>query len=114
MVDVSGLNEFGEATLEHVVIPLRRLVKGEDHTRQHLIHCINETSSGIQVRRWIVRLKWSHSFLKREKGPAFINPTSGSQATTAEMNDLFIDCLSEIYDDHRDLFAVDIRSSGDL
>ena len=56
MVDVSGLSEFGEATLEHVVIPLLGQVKGEDHTRQHLIHCVNETSSGIQVRRWIVRL----------------------------------------------------------
>jgi hypothetical protein len=114
MVDVAGVIEFGDSTHEHVVIPLLGQVKGEDHTRQHLIHCVNETSSGIQVRRWMTRLKWAHSALGREKGPAFLNPTSGIQSNTSEMNDLFVELLMEIFEDHRDLFAIDIRSAGDL
>ena len=103
MVDIAGVNEFGDSTQEHVVIPLLGQVKGEDHTRQHLIHCANETSSGIQVRRWMVRLKWAHSVLKRERGPAFVNTVSGLQSTTSEMNDLFVKLLMEIFEDHRDL-----------
>lgn len=43
-----------------------------------------------------------------------MNHSSGVQNTKSEMNDLFIDVLSEMFDDHRDLFAVDIRSSGDI
>ncbi len=50
MVDIPGLIQYGEASMSHVVIPLLvGQVKGEDHTRQHLLHCVNETSSGIQV-----------------------------------------------------------------
>ena len=30
------------------------------------------------------------------------------------MNDLFIEILSEIFEDHQDLFSVDIRTPGDL
>ena len=114
MVDVAGIKEFGEKSQDHVVIPLLGQVKGEDHTRQHLIHCVNETSSGIPVRKWISRLTTVHTILNRDKGPAFVNSTSGSQSTTSELNDLFLDLLTEIYDDQRDLFAVDIRSTGDL
>ena len=75
---------------------------------------MNETSSGIQVRKWISRLSTVHSIMKRDKGPAFINPTSGNQSTTSEMNDLFLELLTEIYDDHRELFPIDLRTTGDL
>ena len=114
MVDVQGIREFGESTLEHVVIPLMGQVKGEDHTRQHLIHCVNQTDSGIDVRKWISRVRTVHSILGKLNGPAFINPVSGVQSTTSEMNDLFIELLSEIHEENRDLFAVDIQNSGDL
>jgi hypothetical protein len=114
MVDVVGIREYGEATIDHVVIPLLGQVKGEDHTRQHLIHCVNQTDSGIDVRKWVSRLRAIHSILRKENGPAFINSSSGVQSTTSEMNDLFIDLLTEIHEDHRDLFAVDIQSPADL
>lgn len=53
MVDVAGIQKLGEAVDDHVVIPLLGQVKGEDHTRQHLIHCADATDSGIHVRRWV-------------------------------------------------------------
>ena len=68
MVDVAGIREFGEASDEYVIIPLLGLVKGEDHTRQHLIHCVNLTDSGIHVRRLVSRLKSIHEISKRERG----------------------------------------------
>jgi hypothetical protein len=60
MVDVSGIREFGELSADHVIIPLLGQVKGEDHTRQHLIHCVNKTDSGIDVRRWVTSLRSIH------------------------------------------------------
>ena len=59
MVDVAGIREFGELSSDHVIIPLHCLVKGEDHTRIHLIHCVNITDSEIEVRIWATRLKSS-------------------------------------------------------
>ena len=53
MVDVPGLIEFGEKSSDRVVIPLLGQVKGEDYTRQHLLHFVNVTSSGISVRNWV-------------------------------------------------------------
>ena len=114
MVDVEGILEFGISSPDYVIIPLLGQVKGEDHTRQHLIHCVNVTDSGIHVRKWLSRLISLQGILKRSSGPAFINPSSGSQSTTSSMNDLFIDLLTELFEDHRDLFGIDIRSSADL
>ena len=65
MVDVSGVREFGEASAEHVIIPLLGQVKGEEHTRHHLIHCVNLTDSGIHVRRWVSRLRSIHEIGRR-------------------------------------------------
>ena len=96
---MAGVKEFGEKSHDHVVIPLLGQVKGEDHTRQHLIHCVNETSSKIPVRKRISRLSTIQTIMNRDKGPSFVNSTSGSQSTTSEMNDLFLDLLMEIYED---------------
>ena len=114
MVDIPGIREYGERSEDHVVIPLLGQVKGEDHTRQHLLHCVNETSSGISVRNWMKRLKLAHTLMARIDGPAFVNPSTLKQSTTSEMNDLFHALLLELLEDDRDLFAVDIRTASDL
>ena len=52
MFDIQGLNEFGESSIDHVVIPSLDQVKVEDHhTRKNLLRCVNVTSSssGISV-----------------------------------------------------------------
>ena len=114
MVDLPGLIQFSESSPDFVVIPLLGQVKGEDHTRHHLLHAVNESDSGIPIRSWVRRLKAIHAMNQRTSGPAFVNPVSGLQASTSEMNDLFLELLSDVYDDHRDLFAVDILSSSEL
>ena len=76
MVDLSGLIEFNGEGVQHrefVVIPLLGQVKGEDHTRQHLLHCVNTTDSGISVISWVRRLLAIHTLKRRISGPAFLN-----------------------------------------
>jgi hypothetical protein len=114
MVDIPGLIQFGEASTSHVVIPLLGQVKGEDHTRQDLLHCVNETSSGIHVRKWVSRLKTANELLGRSVGPAFVNPSTLIQSSTAEMNETLLELLGEILEEDRDLFAVDVRLAIDL
>ncbi|KAI2511895.1 hypothetical protein MHU86_2411 [Fragilaria crotonensis] len=114
MVDMPGLIQYGERSPLHVIIPLLGQVKGEDHTRQHLLHCVNETHSGIHVRNWLRRLKSANVLLGRTTGPAFVNPDTRKQSSTAEMNDVFIELLTELLEDDRDLFAVDIQTPTDL
>ena len=114
MVDVPGLFEFGEKSESFVIIPLLGQVKGEDYTRQHLLYCVNVTDSGIHARNWLRRLKSAHRILQRDTGSAFVNPSTLRQSTTAEMNDVLIDCLTDIMEDHPNLFAVDIRTQSDL
>ena len=114
MVDVAGLSDLGIAKPGFVIIPLLGQVKGEDHTRQHLIHCVNVTDSGIQVRKWVTRLKKLHEVTGRVKGPAFVKPSTGKQSTATDLNDLFIQILTEIYDNHPGMFEIDIESASDV
>jgi hypothetical protein len=115
LVDLKGLIEFNrhDSNQSFVIIPLLGQVKGENHTRQHLLHCVNTTDSGISVISWVRRLLVIHRLKGRSDGPAFINEFD-CQSTTAEMNDMFLELLTEIYECHREMFAVDIKSSSDI
>lgn len=46
-------------------------------------------------------------------GPAFVNH-EGHQSTTAEMNELFLEVLCDIYVNRPDLFGFDISCTADL
>ena len=114
MVDVPGLIQFGSRSAVHVVIPLLGQVKGEDHTRQHLLHCVNVTASGIGVRNWLTRLIGANGALGRTTGPAFVNTSTRKQSTATEMNEIFVELLSEMLEDRRELFPVDIITPSDV
>ena len=76
LVNIPGLLTFRERRAAHVVILLLGQVKGEDHARRHLMHCVNVTGSRIPVRVWLTRLKKkvNESMGSRTIGPAFVNP----------------------------------------
>jgi hypothetical protein len=114
MTDLQGLIKYRGASTEYVIIPLKGQVKGESHTGHHLLHCVNITDSGINVRSWVRRLLASHLLRGRVEGPAFVDPTSGSQSSSMDMNDLFLELLVDIYESHRSLFGVDVSSSADV
>jgi hypothetical protein len=55
-----------------------------------------------------------HLLRGRIEGPAFIDTTTGSQPSSMDMNDLFMEVLVDIYESHRPLFGVDIYSPADV
>ena len=77
MTDLQGLTRCENSSEDFVIIPLKGQVKGESHTRQHLLHSVDITDSGIEVRSWICRLMTVHSIWGRASGPAFIDPAPG-------------------------------------
>jgi hypothetical protein len=114
MTDLQGLLKYRGASADFVIIPLKGQVKGESHTRHHLLHCVNVTDSGINVRAWVRRLMAIHLMRGRVEGPAFVDPTSGIQSSSMDLNDLFMELLVDIYDSHPSLFGVDIYSAADV
>ena len=113
LVDLEGLSEFHNPERDYVVIPLLGRFKGEHHTSQHLMPCAKETESGIRVEVWIQRLLTIHMAEGRQKGPALVN-SSGSQSSSSEMNVMFIDCLTELYEESPSRFGLDIKSVEDV
>lgn len=113
MADLEGLIHFLGREEENVIVPLLGRFKGEHHAKQHLLLSKGTTSSGIKVRLWVERILAVHRSLNRVNGPAFVN-SEGEQSTTGEMNELFIESLTDIYDRRPELFGYDIQSSADL
>jgi hypothetical protein len=113
LCDLEGVLDHFDDTRSYVIIPLLGKVKGEHHCRQHLLPCVGETESGIKVKRWMKRVMAVHAVKGNASGPLFVN-SEGLQSTTSEMNDLFLEVLSDLYEVRRDLFEVDIRTVGDL
>jgi hypothetical protein len=113
LCDLEGLLEHFHEDRNYVIIPLLGQVKGEHHSRQHLLPCVTETDSGIRVKVWLKRLLAIHSLVGRTSGPVFIND-EGIQSTTSEMNDLFQELMMEIFDSRRDLFEVDVKTGADI
>jgi hypothetical protein len=114
LADLEGLIQYSDGNRSHVVIPLLGRFKGEDHSSQHLMHCVDTTSSGIPVKTWILRLIAIHQSRSRVKGPVFVSP-SGGQSTSAEMNAMFLECLIDLFEENKPgRFGVDVNSSEDI
>lgn len=113
MADLEGLLQFYDQTSPNIVVPLLGRVKGEHHVRQHLLLSKGVTGSGIRIKLWMERVLLVHRSLQRTSGPVFVNEL-GQQSTTAEMNELFLEVLGEVYDSRADLFGFDINNVGDL
>ena len=114
MADLEGLLRFYDQRSDNIVVPLLGKVKGEHHVRQHLLLSQGTTGSGIKIKLWLERVLLIHRTLNRVTGPLFVNE-GGHQSTTGEMNDLFLEVLTDIYEGSRpDLFGFDINCSADL
>ena len=113
LTDLEGMEEHFEGRENYVVVPLLGKFKGEHHTKQHLMSSVNVTDSGIRVRLWGTRLLAIHRSQGRTRGPAFIN-NKGMQSSSKEFNQLFIGCLTEIFEDNHVLFAIDIKRAEDV
>ena len=91
------------------MVPLLGCFKGEHHTKQHLLISCATSGSGIRVKLWLSRVIAVHNACKRSSGPAFVN-SHGYQSTTSDMNELFLDVLVDIYEDHPKLTFPDLET----
>jgi hypothetical protein len=113
MADVEGMIRFFHRDPENVIVPLLGRFKGEHHAKQHLLLSKGVTGSGIRVRLWVERVLAVHRELGRTAGPAFVNAV-GTQSSTFEMNELFLELLVELYDRRPELFGLDVQGVADL
>ena len=113
MADLEGLIQYHNPTANEVVVPLLGRFKGEHHAKQHLLISCATTGSGIQVKLWLTRVIAVHTSCRRSSGPAFVD-SNGYQSTTSDMNALFLEVLSDVYESNPKLFGLDISGIGDL
>ena len=113
LCDLAGLLEHFDEDQGYMIIPLLGQVKGEHHSRQHLLPCVERTDSGIAVKVWLKRILAVHALSGRRVGPAFINE-DGVQSSTGEMNDLFQELMLELFETKRSLFDIDVKSATDI
>ena len=113
MADLEGLLEHHDPTSDEVVVPLLGRFKGEHHAKQHLLISCATTGSGIRIKRWLSRVMAVHKACGRSTGPAFTN-NAGRQSATSDMNELFLEVLSDIYEEHPKAFGIDVSEISDL
>jgi hypothetical protein len=87
--------------------------KGEQHRRQHLMYSVDETGSGIQVRKIISDLIILRHSEGRLDGPAICDP-EGRQWTTAQANEILHELLCSLFDQDPALFPSHVTSHADI
>lgn len=116
LLDLGALRQhFDTGADEYVIIPLLGTVKGEHNVRQHLIPCVNVTSSGIKVRELLGRLLNLEYRSGRTKGPAICGD-NGTALHGRVLNDMFHEALEKVYEDEdqRKLFSAEITKICDI
>ena len=81
--------------------------------KQHLLMSRSTTGSGIKVKQWVRRCLAVHRGAGRTTGPVFVN-REGYQLATSDMNELFLQVLVEIYEDHPGIFGVIVKDAGEI
>jgi hypothetical protein len=115
--DLKGLREEYEAGRSHdptySTLALLGQFKGEQHRRQHLMYLVDETGSGIQVRKIIsdlIVLRYSEG---RVDGPAICDP-EGHQWMTSQANEILHELLCSLFDEDPSHFPSHVKSHGDI
>ena len=114
LIDLKGLNEkwnHNDGTYFH--IPLLGKIKGETLDRSHLIPCINETSSGIQVKAVVKRLVKLKRTQGLRDGPA-ISDTLGRSYSTRELDTCLVGILEEVHEKQQNLFPPTISGKEQI
>jgi len=115
LLDLEGLRShfYTGSDLGYVVVALLGEVKGEHGERQHLLPTVDETTSGLQVRRWLRRTIATNYMHGRTTGPAFCDE-QGKVLTMRDMNECFHEALGAVFARHPSLFLADIKTQQDI
>lgn len=114
LLDISGMLEHlnkGDET--YFIIAFLGKIKGEHHHRCHLLPCSTSTSSGIEIKEWLLTLLEQMTSLGFRNGPA-IADRKGNVKTCSQMDDILTEILEEIYEDKPSLFPASITAKEDL
>jgi hypothetical protein len=113
LLDVEALLEKADTSESYVIFPLLGRVKGESHSRHHLLASVNVTASGIQVRTWHGRITYMSRLQGRTRGPAFVDEHQ-RQSSSQQMNRRFHTCLVDCWSSHPSLFPPNITSEANV
>ena len=117
LADLKGLREEYDAGCTHdpkySTLALLGQFKGEQHHRQHLMYSVDETGSGIQVRKIISDLIILRHSEGRVDGPAICDP-EGRQWTTAQANEILHELICSIFDQDPVAFPPHFGSHADI
>ena len=117
LTDLKGIRDEYTAGRSHdpsySTLALLGQVKGEQHRRQHLMFSVDETSSGIQVRKAFSDLILVREHQGRYAGPAICDK-DGFQWTTVLANEILHELLCLLFDRDHSLFLSHIGSHGEI
>lgn len=114
LLDVKGLvDHIHKGDDSYFIVALLGKVKGEHHHRCHLLPCCIRTSSGIEVKEWIMILLNQMTELGHKDGPA-IADINGNVRSCAQLDNLLFETLEEIYEDHPYMFPPSVQSKEDI
>ena len=104
LLDLARLNQFWSRNdVISFIIALLGKIKGEYVDRRYLIPCSNMTSSVIQVKSIVDRLRVTKRAAGFKDGPA-ISDTKGSVYSTSDLDGLLISLLEDLFEEEPSLF----------
>ena len=112
MLDLSVINRELKISRGFCFIVLKGKVKGETTDRDHLFPCVYQTSSGIDVQKWLTMLSCAHRMFKRHGGPAITN-YEGVILTISQIDAKLYEYLVQLFDNGMN-FPLEIKTSEDI
>jgi hypothetical protein len=110
LVDLAVLSQsINQEDDNEITIPLLGRVKGESQVRQHLLHSVAVTSSGIHLKNWYLHLLRVQQGYGRNEGPAICDK-DGFQLRTQVLNLKLWEGVVNIWERSPKLFMDNIRS----
>ena len=117
LLDLRGLNKYNnpsdKSTQRHCLITLLGRVKGEQQDRTHIIPCVNVTSSGIQIKKYLYRFLDFKRSKNQTIGPAMMN-LEGKLWSIRDLDGLLHTVLEEVHQEKRHLFPLDVSDINKL
>ena len=114
LLDKSGLNQFwsrNDGT--YFIIALLGKIKGENVDQRHLIPCSNVTSSGIEIKVIVDRLRVAKRAAGFKDGPA-ISDIKGDTVSSPDLDGLLFSLLEDFFEEQNVLFPPEIKTILDI
>ena len=90
LLDLDGMSRHTSGNeKKYFIVALQGKIKGETNEKSHLVPCANITSSGIDVKKVVVRLLKLKERMGFRKGPA-VTTLNGKPFKARDLNDMLL------------------------